>query len=1424
MAEETGRSRFLSKSKWGKVFRENDSPAAQGAPSTFELNNDVADFLKPSIDAAKEKQASIRAHLAPKLDIALAKRGPDAQTVRLAEEASSMRAEDVPMYYTKPRRKQGLMVGFVKAVPEVIGEGGDEAPDPPSEISRQKVRMARSTSDRRPSAPSDGSQWPRIDGRPALPPPRQEDVPIEGGTADFVAPSLRRAHTSHNEFSPELGRKFKAPPLRPPSPPKPSLSRTPTGFSSQHELDSPDSLESSPPVPMIHSSVGTQSRPLDQPDMPHGPALPRTRLDVAAGVASLRRPSKEPVSPVVLKQRNMSAGEGAILRRASALFMENDEKNGVPRDPNSGIQPSADYYDKLMEMTAGFSPPDAAPLHAIRNVDPGDAPHFEDIRYTKRNSDDMSSKSMPEHRREAHTRAPQEVQPFQPLPPSHVPPVFLQDSRSLQPQSYQAHSTPSQRQLEPQGSEARIARVSPVSHRHDQYSSRVNKSQSDDTLPAPDRRPPPPAGIRRPDDSGLPYRPVLTQAQNISAPSQIYDEGHAELSGTGERTYRSRRQETNTHSLQTSTETNYVPFRNTSQQAPTGLRKAHGQPSNGTSARSDPGPSSQPQSFVHKSPSSADTIGAASSGQHAQFPPTNHRHEQSLRASPAGSDRSTYRPAASPRSPATPDGDAKLAWVDFTGRVAHMKGVFRLTAERERPGEQCDSQAWLRAALWWYSIGKAGLEVLFHQRVKGARELLTQPHVDLAKAWWIMSEMLQPFNTDGDVSLQIGEANSSLESTIKNGVLLLNTHLQSLALSMTKSSLLPPHQSLIQGQDTKIWLRYPRFTMNDMAALNGDTRVPSSSSVPPTPLAPTSALPPGDSRLDFCYGRFAVDAFLSSDDADTDRVVLPCIFSMIRSKRDFQVGIVIASQNELVNLSVLPRQSGSNGLTWRDVSWSANAHSLHIRLPRGLDLTVRMEESSFRAVWNLVEHSRKVEHTLRNESDERLVHEVRLEELQYAGSTNSHAFPQDKMRGCMARLFERSVEHNSGAGVRRMYRGFRLLLATEPGHKSLNSISEGLGGNAPLYFEFLTDAAANGTTAMIIRVQEPSRQCRILLVFRDMTSRQAFHDILNGLTVGPHETIVTRAALTSLNIQPASQAAEFAASAHPALQALQWQKLGVTNSMTDDPHAVVPDTVASESLRIVARHAAGCITDRLNLSTGDMLFRLPCTNVPAIQILRSPQEDLTMSIDSRSMQPATVDGMAELYRMACQQLTIRTFTFAGTADLHAFQTAITGWSILYEGVASTFGISRRRMVVPIYHKWTASDVRLQVVAHDALVKVVAFMEGFGHADAMVVQVKSMDVFETIKGDGKGKKWALKMVDAKFSLPMKEEKKEKEGSPAEMDAQAVRRRFVNLEGLEYAGEHDDITIGFETEDARDQFAKALPAATTVGRLMTLKRRV
>jgi hypothetical protein len=345
---------------------------------------------------------------------------------------------------------------------------------------------------------------------------------------------------------------------------------------------------------------------------------------------------------------------------------------------------------------------------------------------------------------------------------------------------------------------------------------------------------------------------------------------------------------------------------------------------------------------------------------------------------------------------------------------------------------------------------------------------------------------------------------------------------------------------------------------------------------------------------------------------------------------------------------------------------------------------------------------------------------------------------------------------------------------------------------------------------MVVRIREDTRQCRMLLVFSDMGARQNFYDTLNGLTVGQDEMIVSKVNLASINIEPATQVEGFTVQPHAALQTLQWQKLGITNKVPDeeDPANRTSNTICSDSLRVVARHATGCVTDRLNLVKGELLLRMPCTSTPTIQLLRSPQEDMTMSIDTRHSPPHVIDGTSELMRTVRSRTTIRTFTFPTFEDLHSFQAAISGHIVRYDGLAASLSIARRRMVVPIYKKWEASTVRVQLVAHSGVVQVLAFLEGFSHADALCFQIKSTDTFENVKGDSKGKKWAVKMVDAKFSLPPVPEVREKDKDKGEEKPlsgvaldEKVRQRFVNLEGLEYMSEHDDITIGFETMEGQ-----------------------
>ncbi|GAB7356421.1 hypothetical protein MBLNU459_g7193t1 [Dothideomycetes sp. NU459] len=768
--------------------------------------------------------------------------------------------------------------------------------------------------------------------------------------------------------------------------------------------------------------------------------------------------------------------------------------------------------------------------------------------------------------------------------------------------------------------------------------------------------------------------------------------------------------------------------------------------------------------------------------------------------------------------PASGDASEMAAFADFSSRVEHMRGVFRLTAERENPTSSMNPSQWLRAAIWWLHKGRAGLGDVVKHVVRDPdgqrRELLTQAHVDVAKTWWILSDVLD----------QMVSSHSPQQDYLQRDVEAVRSHLRSLTLSMGRNGVMPPHQSLIQGQDTTIWMAYPHFAPDVASVLRGSAQRPLAAGDDRSIFNALEALPLGDTRDSFCYSRMFVSVSVNTEDADTDRVVMPCILTMLRGRSDYQTRVVISSQVDLVNISIKPGDGGhGKGSTWHDVSWKNRSHGIYVRLPRGFTLNVDFQENDFRALWNMVEYTKKVEASLRPEPDEIFLHEARLVEVQYSDSSNPHAFPKDRVRACSALVFEKGITRNEGTGARRLHRGYRFMLVTNTINKTLSCVSFELGRGSPLLLEFVGNAVANEVPAMIVRVQEAKRQCKATLVFNGSNDRRELYEVLNSIRLMQDERLTGRATLKSLAIVPTDQSAI----SNNALESIQWQEVRVVNRNADQAGQEQGNTVLSENLRILVNHDSGCLSDRLNLGPGELLMRLPLSNAPTLQLLRGPQADMTVTIDTRHARPPVPEGLTELVQTVASKPTIRTFTFSSLPDLHAFQRALTRFTVRYDSPASLFAISRRRMVVPIYKKWEATKVRVQIVTLRNSVQVLAFFEDFSHADAMAFRIKTIDMFEKAKGD-KGAKHCVRLVDAKFSLPGKEKDDEEAGeedpSETKLWGKGVKRRFVNLEGLDYAEEHDDITIGFERGEDRDRFCDALPSATTAKSHLNFKRRI
>ena len=1459
----SGRSRF--KSKWGKILKHSEelksvSDSFSGRKGK-ELNSqeDVADFLKPSTDRAAANR--------PRLDVSIAQRWPEPSELRQAGALPPDQSQNVNAW-RKRRRREGLTVGFVKTVPEIIGHGGDETEDPPSDISMLKARARGVVPDDK--AISHGDHTYQKPAPEILREPKLPQISDPTPHHDQVAPTYRdQNRPAHIE--------------EPPPPPRIGISRAPTGFSAQDEDWSPISdYDDAPSLPQIPKTLDTRlTGHVEQPN-----ATSKLRVSPTP---------RDPHTLVASKQTSMRANEGMALRRASAMIEPFDFESGGDIDLGNYAAATAAYRAEVAAtppMSAVDREPIIPPIDTPSPTSPDSPSPFVDTNYIKRHSRDAPLAL-------EHAKPPpsQVSAPRQGARSPFADPKFFQPrSNNASPsgsmrrdhinQANHLHSTKQQPDLPEQqrfDSHQETSPPPPPPPEHQVRALRSQRSEMSFAVPQGPRKAPESRRDPSPDKSQRLAQDYVQTLEHPSYTRAAHSTGHENVPPVAARPLPAPRMMTEPqHSPASSRDRLPLQDRTFETQSaapkpavdhyrsnaygdsPDGLPGARGHSrassqdqrspqsvQSGSDGRSPPqlsqlassrtiSPSFQPESVAqnrHQAYLTAQPTSSASSQlgpprpspyargpspngyfdierqqpiQPARSPMASLQVSDSSRPVSAHSTQSFLRPTPPSHSPSASNLAADAAFDDFTSRVSHMKGVFSLTAEKEQPADVCTPSMWVRAAYWWYLRGKTGLESLLQQRAKSRdaehRELLLQPHVDLAKTSWMLSEPLESYSETGSLS---EHQVSQTDAMLRRDVAALKDHLKSLSYSMQRNNIMPPHQSLIQGQDTQIWQEYPRFTPEAAAVLGGASIRRSLIVETHRNLTPPSeALPLGDTPQYHCYHRSTVNLSLNTDDANTDRVSVPCVLTVLRGQRDYQNTVIIASQNELVYIKIAPRQSNSSAVAWQDVSWKASSLAISVALPRGIDATVRFYEQDFRAMWNIVEYSRRLDFSLRPEKGEVFIHEAQLVEVQYADSSNTMAFPQDKVKHCRVLLWERFEEFSDGGAMRRRHRGFRLAVATEPKHKALSSFSHEVCVNGPLFFEFITDAAAHGTTAMVIRISEQSRQCRMLLVFHDGETRQTLYNKLNSIDIEEHETIVEKVSLTSLNIEPATRNAGDSAPGHSELSALQWQRLGITNQFTGEANPRIPDTVESDSLRIIARHSHGCITDRLNLNKCELLLRLPCTNSPTIQILRQPQADMTMSLDARNTPHHVSDGVADIFKVARNLPTIRTLTFATPQDLHAFEKAITGFTIRYDGLASNLAISRRRMVVPIYHKWTATNVRIQVVANatNSVVQLLAFMEGFAQAEALCFQIKSTDVFEAVKGDGTNKKWAVKMVDAKFTLlPAPSAAATASGKDQDVSAEeTAKRRFVNLEGLDYAQEHDDVTVGFDSQEGMSLF--------------------
>lgn len=619
-------------------------------------------------------------------------------------------------------------------------------------------------------------------------------------------------------------------------------------------------------------------------------------------------------------------------------------------------------------------------------------------------------------------------------------------------------------------------------------------------------------------------------------------------------------------------------------------------PSNGSQAPSLPDP---PQ--FHQMPVNV------------QPPPVPHiqtqLHSQNLRMQPA--------PLTAPlplreREP-TPLGrsDTKslgeAAYRDFAERVIHMTGIFQLTAQLGGQLYDRTPTQWLRAATWYFLKGRATMESAIRSRPKNGEnqpERLTQGHVDLAKVLWMITEVLpnhpgiqqydgQTIDAKLELARQAGDGTSAEAFEIQSAIL---HYTKLLVGSMKKHQSMPPTQALIQGQDQSIWTEYPNFAADATSVLQAGiprSGVSSNGLAHPT-VGLSQLIPLADTKSDFCYFRMFVKASMSTDDPNTDRVPMSAVVSILRPKDQYQVKLAICSQNELINVILGPGTDG--GPTWDDVNWKKQSGQIAVHLKHGFTLTLELSEADWRTLFSIVDHTNRVQTDLREKRDERLACKLQLREANYKDPANPGAFPPEKVSGCRLIVFEKIDRSSEGTGKRKLHRGYRMVLVTSQQNKQVSMINHELGTKeAPMNFEYVTEAENVPALRMYFREETSDkklRTCTVHLVFQESKDRNQLFGIFTSMNIAPGEMAFAQVPLKSYHIESADQADGFSQQGSRVLDKLQWQEAKVVNQDPEAAGLESAPTVMSESLRIVCRHSAGVIADRMNLGTCDSVLSL----------------------------------------------------------------------------------------------------------------------------------------------------------------------------------------------------------------------------------------
>lgn len=796
-----------------------------------------------------------------------------------------------------------------------------------------------------------------------------------------------------------------------------------------------------------------------------------------------------------------------------------------------------------------------------------------------------------------------------------------------------------------------------------------------------------------------------------------------------------------------------------------------------------------PEAFARRVPAPAEysPAGSIQSNYSNNYPPSSNSPENSVSRQASTLSRNdiyaTTSRMASVKLNDAAGGTADEALAAFVARTQHIYELFRLHAEAVKPIQTSTPKEAARAALWWFLKGRMGLETAVRERPSTPRSQMQnevdrqQAYTNLAKGYWLCMEVVPEVSQVHNLP-----ADPEVEDVVQTIV----SALRKLSGSMQRNGFLPPEEQFLpQTVDKFIWLEYPPLSQDMVALLSGNwSSGISAMQQPLSTLQLLDAFPVGDTTEAFSYGRVLADVFLMEQGREAQRLYLPCMLSMVRYARDTGLIFVISSQNGVVQLAIQDNKKA--GPTWNDIRWRNDTCTIDLRLPRGFIVAVQLSQVDYRMLWNMYDFGSKVRSTLYPRSDEMVVFQNKLRSFQYIDSdTQSRAFPKEPVALCDVALFEKVYKENGPSGQRNWHCGFRLAAVTGSRTRTLSGVHHAYPPDMPVQFGFFR--ADEEAPALSIKFDGARQKGRMVLVFGDEKERIRFHSLITGTALDADERIFANVPLKSFTI---AQSIREPTGMAP-FSRMPWKAARVVNDEFSSS-GEQPPTVLADKLKVVLEYQNGTVTDRVNVAPGELRVRLEVSNAKVLRLLRQPQRDITMCLSESQVPKDLAASMTDSLQLIKQSQTVRTLEFTQLKDLHDFQFALTGYEVIFDALASTFAIARRRMVVPIHKKWEAGYTRIQVVRQeDKQLQLLAFFEDFQHGHCMNFVLKGTDIYESFHRSGKS---GVKFVDAKFPLPR---------MPEDKDGDFDDMAFVCLDLPDLPGEHDDISIMFEKEAGEQQ---------------------